>query len=105
MAEIIIAIILFAIAAGAYIISILSFLEKGFLFNNAYLYASDEQRKEMNRKPHYRQTAVVFLLIGTVFLSSGLGALLRAEWIFGIAIIFLIALFAYAIVSSVKSGK
>ncbi len=105
MAQIVTAIILFVIAAGAYTVSILSFFEKGPLFNNAYLYASKHQRKTMNKKPHYRQTAVVFLLIGTVFLSSGLGALLRAEWIFGIAIIFLIALFAYAIVSSIKSGK
>ena len=32
-------------------LSFRSFREKGFLFNNAYLYATEEERKTMNKKP------------------------------------------------------
>lgn len=52
------------LAIGAFIVSFRSFKEKGFLFNNAYLYASKEERATMDKKPHYRQSAVVFLMIG-----------------------------------------
>ena len=40
------------LAIGAFIISYFSFREKGFLFNNAYLYASKEERATMDKKPH-----------------------------------------------------
>ncbi|MBF4691515.1 DUF3784 domain-containing protein [Fusibacter sp. Q10-2] len=42
----------------AFIISYMQYKEKGFLFNNAYLYASKKERNEMNKKPHYRQSAL-----------------------------------------------
>ena len=40
MKEIIIACILFLISGGVFVMSILSFMQKGFLLNNAYIYAS-----------------------------------------------------------------
>lgn len=71
MKEIIIACILFLISSGVFVMSILSFMQKGFLLNNAYIYASKEERKKLDKKPHYRQSAIVFLLLGIVFLLLG----------------------------------
>ncbi|MDE7211643.1 MAG: DUF3784 domain-containing protein, partial [Lachnospiraceae bacterium] len=58
MKEIVTAIILLAMGIGALAISVRSFQEKGFLLNNAYLYASKKERENMEKKPHYRQTAI-----------------------------------------------
>lgn len=52
MKEIIIACILFLISSGVFVMSILSFMQKGFLLNNAYIYASKEERKKLDKKPH-----------------------------------------------------
>ena len=105
MKEIITAVILFSIAGLAFLFSFRSFREKGFLLNNAYLYASKEERETMDKKPHYRQSAVVFLLIGFVFLLNGLSVLLRANWIsFAAGAVIIIALI-YAITSSITIEK
>jgi len=79
MKEIITASMLFLIAVLAFFMSIRSFREKGFLFNNAYLYASEKERETMNKKPHYRQSAIVFLLLGFVFLLNGFAALFHRK--------------------------
>ena len=52
MKEIITSCILFIIATGAFIKSYRSFKEKGFLLNNAYIYASKQERETMDKKPH-----------------------------------------------------
>ena len=97
----IILIITFSIAFVLFIISILQFKEKGFLFNNAYLYASKEERATMDKKPHYRQSAVVFLMIGITFLLIGISIFFVNRWIRYIAIAVAITTVIYAIFSSV----
>ena len=49
-----------ALASACLIISIRQFQEKGFLFNNAWLWASEKERRTMDKKPHYHQSGVVF---------------------------------------------
>lgn len=105
MKEIIISGILFLISALAFISSIRSFKEKGFLFNNAYIYASEQERDAMNKKPFYRQSAIVFLLIGTVFLLNGIAVLFNTKWIFFIVIAIIVATLIYAIASSIAIEK
>ena len=85
--------------------SIRSFMEKGFLLNNAYIYAMKEDREKMNKKPYYRQSAIVFLLIALIFLLNGLSMLLKTDWIFYIAIAVMIITLIYAIVSSITIEK
>lgn len=94
--------ILFLISAIAFILSARSFAQKGFLFNNAYLYASEKERKEMDKKPHYRQSAIVFLLIGIIFALNGLQVLLKAKRLFYAVLAVVGIALVYAIVSSVK---
>ena len=100
MKEIILSCILFLIAIGAFVMSYRSFREKGFLFNNAYIYASKQERETMDKKPHYRQSAIVFLLIGIIFLLNGVSVLLAAKWIFILVIAIAIVAIIYAIISS-----
>lgn len=45
------------------IIIFFQFRKKGFLFNNAYIYASKQERETIDKKPHYRQSSVVFAFI------------------------------------------
>ncbi len=97
--------ILVLLSAFAFFVSIRSFMEKGFLFNNAYIYASKQERETMNKKPHYRQSAIVFLLIALIFLLNGLSILLKTDWIFYIAIVVMIITLIYAIVSSITIEK
>lgn len=105
MTEKIIAVVLFLIAAVSFFLSCRSFREKGFLLNNAYLYASKTERETMDKKPHYRQSAIVFLLIGIIFLLNGLSVLLKMSWISYIATGVIVIAIVYAVTSSVKIGK
>ena len=97
--------ILFLIAILAFALSVRSFCGKGFLLNNAYLYASKQEREMMDKKPYYRQSAVVFLLIGCIFALNGFSILLRMDWISHIAIVVVFGAIIYAIVSSVLIEK
>lgn len=101
MKEIVLSCILFLIAIGAFVMSYRSFREKGFLFNNAYIYASKQERETMDKKPHYRQSAIVFLLIGIIFLLNGVSVLLAAKWIFILVIVIAVIAIIYAIISSI----
>ena len=105
MQEVITAAILFAVAAGSFILGIRSLREKGFLFNNGYIYASKQERQNMNMKPYYRQTAVIFFLISLIFLLNGVEILLDAGWIFFVVIAVAVLTVIYAIVSSILIEK
>lgn len=99
------AVILIIISAALFILSVFQFKEKGFLFNNAYLYASEEERKKMNKKPYYRQSGIVFILLGSIFLLNAVQLLTKLNWIFYIVIAVVILTLVYAVISSVKLEK
>ena len=105
MKEIITEGILFLIAMLAFALSVRSFCGKGFLLNNAYLYAPKQEREMMDKKPYYRQSAVVFLLIGCIFALNGFSILLQMDWISHIAITVVFGAIIYAIASSVLIEK
>lgn len=108
MGDVIFAGVLGLAAIAAFVFSVRSFREKGFLLNNAFIYASPQEREKLDKKPYYRQSAVVFLLIGVILAVNAADVLLKTGWLFyvvmglaGVAII-------YAIVSTViimKSEK
>ena len=75
--EIVFAIVFFAIAGLLLFLGIRSFMERGFLLNNAYIYATKEERKTMDKKPYYRQSAIVFCLLSIVFVIIGLSVLFQ----------------------------
>ena len=49
------------LAAGVLLVlAVIHFAERGFLLNNAYIYASLKERENMDKKPYSRQSAIVF---------------------------------------------
>lgn len=101
---VIIACLFFLLAIGAFIISILSFREKGFLFNNAYIFASAESRKSMDKKPYYRQSAIMFAAVAITMLLLGIGILLEKILLICIAIVLAIAVLVVVIATDKKIG-
>ena len=103
--EIVLAIIFFVIAGVLLFFSIRSFFECGVLLNNAHIYATKEERAAMNKKPYYRQTAVVFCILSVVFVIIGLSVLFRNGNIALLVIPLAVAAIIYAVVSTVLNNK
>lgn len=109
-AQMIIGSIFLALGIGAFIISYLQFKEKGYLFNNAYIWASQEERKQMDehkecKKPHYRQSAFTFMFIGFIFLTYA--SYIATDWIWLYVTFWVLLLIAvvYAVVSTVQNER
>ncbi len=102
MEDTIVVIVLLILSIIVFIISVRSFREKGFLFNNAYLLASEQERERLNKKPYYRQTGIVFLLIGILFVLNAVEVFLNTGWIYYIIAVVVIGTIIYAIVSGIK---
>ena len=100
--ELILTIIIFLIAGVLFALSIRSFLERGFPLNNAYIFASEQERERMDKTPIYRQSAIVFLLLSIVFIVIGLSVIFHNDRIALLEIPLIAATFIYATVSSVK---
>lgn len=95
--------IIFGILGGiSLVISVLQFMEKGFLFNNAFIWASEQERKTMNKKPHYRQSAIVFAFLAAVFFLMALEYLLLTGWLWFIVGALALVMLVYAIASSLR---
>ena len=75
--EWIIVIVVFLTAGALFCLGIRHFMERGFLLNNAYIYASQKERQTMDKKPYYRQSAVVFCLLGMIFVLIGFSVVLQ----------------------------
>lgn len=95
------AIILGILTLACFVCSYLHFKEKCFLLNNAYLYASEQKKATMNKKPYYKQSGMVFLLIGMMLFISLVEIIVETGWLFFLAIGITIVLIIYAIVSSI----
>ena len=83
------------------IISILHFQQKGFLLNNAYLFASKEERKHMDKAPHYRQSGVVFALLSAGFFCLTVQSITHTERLMPVFWIVCSGTVIYAVLSSI----
>ena len=100
MGNIIGCIILCIIAIACFV-----FKEKGILLNNAYIYASKQERETMDKKPHYIQSGIVFLLIGIIFFINAINIILKIDWLFYFITAVAVIAIVYAIVSSIMIEK
>lgn len=105
MGKIIGAVILGFIAIACFGFSYLQFREKGFLFNNAYIYASKQEREIMDKKPHYKQSGVVFIFIGIIFFINAVEIVLQTDWMVYLVVVTAVIAILYAIVSSIRIEK
>lgn len=94
-------IIISVVAIICFVLSYFQFKEKGVLFNNAYIYASKQERDTMDKKPHYKQSGMVFLMIGMIFLINAVEVVLKTGWLFYLVIVITIITIVYAIISSI----
>ena len=99
------AVFVFLTAAVLAVLSIRSFGNRGFLLNNEYIYASKDERETMDKRPYYRQTGIVFLILSIVFVIIGLSIILQNARLNLLEIPLFAGAVIYAIVSSVRIGK
>ena len=102
MANTVGAIFLIILALICFVLGYMQINQKGILLNNAYLYASEQERQKMNKKPYYRQSGIIFILIGIIFILNAIEIKLRTGWLIWLVIGFVVAVLTYAIVSTVK---
>ena len=105
MENIIGAVFMAVIAIASFVFSIFQFNQKGFLFNNAYIYASKAEREKMNKKPHYIQSGVLFVMIGIIFTINAVEMLLQTDWLFYLVIVTAVIALVYAVASSIAIEK
>lgn len=103
MLEIIGAVISGICFAVCLMISVMQFKKKGFPLNNAYIWASKQERRKMNRKPHYKQSGIVFALCSLMFFCITLECIFATRWLWICVVVIIIVLIVYAIISSVKN--
>lgn len=101
MENIIVTVVLGLVALGCFVISFFQFKQKGFLFNNAYIYASEKERETMDKKLHYIQTGVIFIFIGLIFTVNAINVVLKKNFLLFVVIGIAVMAIIYAIVSSV----
>ena len=102
MENIVLAIISCVVALACFVLSYRQFNEKGFLFNNAYIFASKQERETMNKKPHYKQSGICFLLIGIMFLINAIEVIIKTGWLYYPVVIIAVVLIVYSIISSIN---
>ena len=99
-------IVVLLLSMACAVISVFQFRRKGFLFNNAYLYAGKREKEKMNKAPHYRQSGVVFAFLSALFLCIAAECILKTSGLGWISSALTVGVLIYAIVSSVRElGK
>ena len=99
-------IVVLLLSMACAVISVFQFRGKGFLFNNAYIYAGKREKEKMNKAPHYRQSGVVFAFLSALLLCIAVECVLKTSWLGWISSALTVGVLIYAIVSSVRElGK
>ena len=93
------------LALVCFVLSWRQFREKGYLFNNAWIYATKKERESLNKKPYYRQSGIVFCLLGLLFTLIGLHAILQDSRLLWLEAALVVGTIAYAILSSLRIMK
>lgn len=99
------AIAVFLLAGALFFLGVRQLLERGVLLNNAWLYATKEEREKLNKKPYYRQSGIVFCLLGLLFTVIGLYALLQSSGLLWLEAALAVGTVAYAILSTVQISR
>ena len=72
------------------------------MFNNAWLYASKQERENMDKKPHYRQSGIVCALVSFLFLCLAVEIITEIGWLNILQWIIVAVIILYAIISSIR---
>ncbi len=99
------AIAVFLLVGGLFFLGLRQLLERGYLFNNAWIYATKKERESLNKKPYYRQSGIVFCLLGLLFTVIGLSVILREDRLLWLEAALAAGAVAYAVASSIRIEK
>lgn len=92
-------------AVTALILGILQLCERGVPLNNAYLFASKEERLKMNKSPRFRQSGIVLLLCGGTLTTIDLSIVFNVSALLYLGFGLIGAALIYAIVSEIVIQK
>jgi len=104
VSQIIIAGITLVLAIALFIVAYLQSKERGFVFSNAWIYASEQEREKINKKLEYRLAKNVFICLGVLFLLIAFQIITLWTWIFLPMVAVIIFTAVYAVVQSSKNG-
>lgn len=104
-AQIIAGSVFFGLAGLMVLLAVRHFKCRGYCFNNAYIWASGEEREKEDFTPYYRQSGVVFLMIALLSVLEGLYIILAFRPIIFGQIVTVEAMAFYAVSSTVRIGK
>ena len=93
------------LAVFSLILSIQAFLGKDVILNNTYRKASEEERKNMNKKAYSVQSAVIFLFIFIISLLNTIRAFVNVPWLTYATAAAFVVLVVYFFVSNHKLKK
>ena len=103
--ELVTAVVMFVLAALLLVLGVRHFLERGYLLNNAWIYASPRERETMDKKPWFRQSAIVFCLLSAVFLIVGVSLVLQSGRLLLLELPIAAAALIYAVVSTLRINQ
>ena len=105
--ENVVGVVIFSILGSiALLISYRQHKEKGFIFNNTWLYASKKERDEMDKRligVLYRVSRNVFFMLGITFFLHVIYIAAEFSWLLYFITAIIIAIIVYAIVGSVQT--
>lgn len=78
---------------------------KGPIFSNTYLFASEEERKNLDIKAEYHLVTVVFTFLATIFAFFAVHIFTGWKWCQYFAFILVGCVLVYAIIKTVKTEK
>lgn len=82
-----------------------SLMKKDFCLIMLIFFASKQERETMNKKPHYKQSGICFLLIGIMFLINTIEVIIKTGWLYYPVVIIAVVLIVYSIISSINIEK
>ena len=98
-------IFLFFLMFVSLIFSILAFSGRDIILDDAYLKATEEDKRTMDKKAYRLQSAVIFLFIAVISLCNALRAVLHLPFFTYLAAVFGVIGIVFAIVSHYKIKK
>lgn len=105
IAETVAAVILLVISALAAYFGVRQLRCKGRCLNNAYIFASKEERNQTDFTPYYKQSGKVLLMLSALFLLNCVRIVFKIKFLFWVSIALIAGILAYAVVSSVMIEK
>ena len=99
-------ILLLVLSLTSIILSVTQLCEKGTPLNNSYIFASEQERAAMDKKPLYRQTGIVLLIVGAgLLVTAVLWVALKDSKAFYLLIPVFVLAVGYSIVSEVLMNR